>query len=123
MEGDWPEHHRPAMERQVSDLLMAWDPKNALAWVLSNPEGPDDPKEQEEDLLCLLESTQSPKRAAMHVLNAIYSRMQSVLPALQPAASELSEARNERTAYETNIDNGQLDEIPEIKDCRACSTH
>jgi hypothetical protein len=37
VEGDWPEHHRPAMETQVSDLLMRWDPKNALAWVLSKP--------------------------------------------------------------------------------------
>ena len=59
----------------------------------------------------------------MHVLNAIYSRMQSVLPALQPAASELSEASNERRGHETYIDNGQVDEIPELKDCRACSTH
>jgi hypothetical protein len=35
------------------------------------------------------ENAQSPEQAAAFVLNAIYSRQVSVLPALQPAASEL----------------------------------
>jgi hypothetical protein len=87
-EGEWPARHRPALEEQVGQLL-GWQPKNALAWLLSNPNGPDDRDEQEENLLSDLQNANSPKQAAAFVLNAIYSRQQSVLPALQPAASEL----------------------------------
>jgi hypothetical protein len=87
-QGEWPSNHGPAVESQVHSLL-GWDPKNVQTWLFNNPEGPDDPKEQEENLLRDLENAQSSKQAAAAVLSAIYSRQVSVLPALQPAASEL----------------------------------
>ena len=87
--GDWPANHRAAVEEQVG-LLLGWnDQAKALRWILSNPDGPDDPKEQEDELLREVENAANPKQAAAAVLNAIYSRQVSVLPALQPAASEL----------------------------------
>jgi hypothetical protein len=49
-EGEWPSRDRPALEEQLG-LLFGWKPENALAWLLSNPNGPDDPEEQEQDLL------------------------------------------------------------------------
>jgi hypothetical protein len=87
-EGEWPARHRSAVEEQVGQLL-GWKPTNALAWLLSNPDGPEDRDEQEENMLGDLRNANSPKQAAAFVLNAIYSRQQSVLPALQPAASGL----------------------------------
>src|SRR5258708_29046620 len=87
VQGEWPPRDRAAIEDQVGQLL-GWKAANALAWLLSNPNGPDK-SEQEQNLLQGLENAENAKQAAAHVLNAIYSRQQSVLPALQPAASEL----------------------------------
>jgi hypothetical protein len=86
--GEWPARDRWAVEEQVGQLL-GWEPANALAWLLYNPNGPDDPKEQEQELLRDLETAESAKQAAARLLSAIYSRQQAELPALQPAASEL----------------------------------
>jgi hypothetical protein len=77
---------RPALEEQVG-LLFGWKPENVLAWLVSNPNGPD-PEEQEENLRQALVWAQNSKQAAAVVLNEIYSRMKSQLPVLQPAASE-----------------------------------
>src|SRR5947209_7820465 len=71
-EGNARVENRPAVEEQVGQLL-AWKPENAMAWLLSNPEGAER-KEQEANLLRLLQSAESPKRAAELVLEAIYSR-------------------------------------------------
>jgi hypothetical protein len=81
--GEWPSRDRPALEEQVG-LLFGWKPKNVLAWLVSNPNGPD-PDEQEENLRQALVWTQNPKQAAAVVLNEIYSRMKS--PASCAAAS------------------------------------
>jgi hypothetical protein len=52
VKGEWPERDRPAVQEQV-DGLFGWSPDNALAWLLSNPNGP--PKqEQRESLLWAL---------------------------------------------------------------------
>lgn len=87
--GDWPDDRKYALRQQV-DGLFGWAPKNAMAWLVSNPEGPDDPKEQEQELVQSLKAAPDPKYAAALLLNAIYSRQVSENPALQPAASELS---------------------------------
>jgi hypothetical protein len=120
--GDWPDRDHHAVETQLS-LLFGWKPANVLPWLLSNPDGPEDPEEQEQNLLVAMNRAEDSESAARWVLNCIYDRLKAEVPALQPAASELSEASNERRAHETYIDNGQVDEIPELKDCRACSTH
>jgi hypothetical protein len=87
VEGEWPERDQPAVQEQV-DGLFGWSPDNALAWLLSNPNGP--PKqEQRESLLWALREASSPREAAAAVLNLIYSRQQAENPALQPGASEL----------------------------------
>jgi hypothetical protein len=87
VEGEWPSRDRSALEEEVG-LLFGWKPKNVIAWLVSNPNGPD-PDEQEENVRQVLVWAQNPKQAAAVVLNEIYSRMKSQLPALQPAASEL----------------------------------
>ena len=87
VQGEWPDRDRPALQDQVNGLF-GWEPENALAWLLSNPNGPDK-KEQAESLLWALRQADSPKSAAAIVLNLIYSRQQAENPALQPAASAL----------------------------------
>jgi hypothetical protein len=87
VEGDWPASDRAALKEQVS-LLFAWKAPNVMAWLLSNPNGPDK-DEQAASLLELLQTADSARSAAAHVLSAIYSRQQSQITALQPAASEL----------------------------------
>lgn len=88
-EGDWPERNRYCLQDQVN-ILFGWKAKDVLEWLFENPDGPDDPNEQEANLLSDLNAADSPKLAASFVLNVIYSRQVSVCPALQPAASELS---------------------------------
>jgi len=80
VEGEWPSRDRPALEEQVG-LLLGWKPKEVLAWLVSNPDGPG-PEEQEENLRQALVWAQNPRQAAALVLNEIYSRMRSQLPAL-----------------------------------------
>ena len=86
--GEWPRRENPALEMQVG-LLLGWKPENAMAWLLSNPEGPTK-AEQEANLLSGLKVASSPQIAAALVLNAVWSRQASENPALQPAASELT---------------------------------
>ena len=80
VEGEWPSRDRPALEEQVG-LLFGWKPENVLAWLASNPNGPE-PEEQEENLRRALVWAQNPRQAAALVLGEIYSRMRSQLPAL-----------------------------------------
>lgn len=87
-QGEWPARDRYALQEQVS-LLFGWKAQNALAWLLSNPEGPDR-SEQEANLLSSLKEANSPQQAAALVLSEIYSRQVADNTALQPAASELS---------------------------------
>lgn len=82
VEGDWPEKERYALREQVS-LLFGWKPDNVLAWLFSNPDGPDAPKEQEDNLLADLKAAESPEQAAAFVLNAIWAAQKSRVPALQ----------------------------------------
>jgi hypothetical protein len=84
-EGEWPEDDRPALEQQLGHLF-GWKARDALAWLLSNPEGPS-PGEQQQSLLQSLKAASSPKQAAALVLSEIYSRQQAENPALRPAAS------------------------------------
>jgi hypothetical protein len=70
----WPEAGNSDLEEQVGHLL-GWKPEDVLGWLLDNPNGPDDPKEQEADLLHSLQGASSPKEAAARVLETIYSRM------------------------------------------------
>ena len=58
VQGEWPSRGRSALEEQEENL------RQALVWA------------------------QNARQAAAVVLNEIYSRMKSQLPALQPAASE-----------------------------------
>jgi hypothetical protein len=81
VEGEWPDRHRPAVEQQVG-LLFGWKPANVIGWLLSNPNGPDDPKEQEQDLLMALRGAKDASSAAAALLSTIYSRMQAQIPAL-----------------------------------------
>lgn len=70
--------------------LFGWKkPENVLAWLFSNPEGPESPRDQEKELVNSLQRASNPRSAASLVLSAIYSRQVSENPALQPAASEL----------------------------------
>ena len=85
-EGEWPSRDRPALESQVG-LMAGWQASSALRWLQANPDGPEN---QAEDLAAELAQASSPKAAAAIVLNAIYSRLKSQVPALQPAASALS---------------------------------
>jgi hypothetical protein len=80
VDGEWPSRDRPALEEQVG-LLFGWKPKNVLAWLVSNPDGPD-PEEQEENLRRALVWAQNPRQAAALVLNEIYSCMRSRVPTL-----------------------------------------
>jgi hypothetical protein len=87
--GDWPDKNRYALREQVN-LLLGRKRADVMDWLFSNPESEVDPKDQQADLLRLLETTSSPERAAAHVLSAIYSRLVSQCQDLQHAASELS---------------------------------
>src|SRR5262249_25846821 len=80
VKGEWPSRDRSALEEQVG-LLFGWKRKNALAWLVSNPNGPA-PEEQEENLRQALVWAQNPRQAAALLLSEIYSRMRSQLPAL-----------------------------------------
>jgi len=80
--------NRSALRDQV-DSLFGWKAANALAWLLNNPNGPDQ-EGQEASLHRLLETSANAERAAHHVLETIYSRQVCQNAALQPAASELS---------------------------------
>lgn len=84
-EGDWPDKNRFDLQEQVN-LLFGWEAENVMTWLFSNQNGVEDPKEQEANLLRLLETTDNPWRAAAHVLNAIYSRQVAQCIALQPAS-------------------------------------
>jgi hypothetical protein len=64
-------------------LLLGWAPKDVLDWLLSDPDGPDDEGEQEENLTSAIEQAEDPRLAASSVLNAIYSRQVADCPALQ----------------------------------------
>jgi hypothetical protein len=87
VEGDWPERERYALQEQVN-ILFGWKPENVVAWLLSNPNGPD--KEEEgASLLQAVRDASSPQNASSAVLNAIWAVQQAECPALQPAASEL----------------------------------
>jgi hypothetical protein len=72
--GEWPAASQSDMEEQVGHLLR-WKPEDVMGWLLDNPNGPDDPKEQGANLLHSLRRASSPKSAATWLLNAIYSRM------------------------------------------------
>jgi hypothetical protein len=87
VQGEWPDRDRPAVQQQV-DGLFGWKQENAMAWLLSNPNGPSK-SDQAASLLQELRGASSPQSAAASVLNLIYSRQQAENPALQPAASEL----------------------------------
>jgi hypothetical protein len=69
--------------------LCGWKPADVLDWLISNPNAPDDPHEQEENLLSDLQNAESAEQAAAFVLNTTYSRQVSENPTLQPATSEL----------------------------------
>lgn len=84
--GPWPNHHRTALEEQISHLGR-WKAEDAMGWMLDNPEGPP-PAEQEASLLQSLRQAASPIQASAVVLEQIYSRMQAQIPALRPAASD-----------------------------------
>jgi hypothetical protein len=88
-QGEWPSRDRATLEEQVA-LLFGWKPQSVLRWLLGNPEA-GSRAEQARSLLKLLHTTDSPKAAAAHVLNTIYSRQVADNPALQPAASELQQ--------------------------------
>jgi hypothetical protein len=81
-EGEWPNRERAALELQVG-LLLGWKPENVLLWLFNNPDGSDDPNDQEQDLLVWLKWANNPHQAAGHVLNAIWSRQQADCPALR----------------------------------------
>ena len=78
-EGEWPQRDRSAVELQVGYLAASAD---VLQLLLSNP-----PKEQEQTLLLELRTAKNAK-AAVALLNTIYSRQQADNPALQSAASD-----------------------------------
>jgi hypothetical protein len=82
--GDWPDKNRYALQEQVN-LLFGWKPANVITWLISNPNGPEDTREQEEELLSGIETADSPEFAAAMVLNAIYSRQVASCPALRAA--------------------------------------
>jgi hypothetical protein len=85
VEGEWPEAHRHAVENQVG-LMCGWQPENVMRWLLDNP----NEDQAAQNLLTSLKGASSPREAAAIVLSQVYSRLQSQVPALQPAASELS---------------------------------
>lgn len=71
--GDWPESDRYALQEQVN-LLFGWKAANVMKWLASNPNGPDDSTEQENELLSEIDNAQSAREAAAMVLGTIYSR-------------------------------------------------
>lgn len=82
--GDWPEQEEYALDDQVS-LLFGWKPENAQAFLFSNPDGPDNPQEQESDLLKALKQANSPQQAAALVLNQVWAAQKGRLPVFQTA--------------------------------------
>ena len=83
--GEWPDQDQYVLDDQVS-LMFGWAPANVMAWITSNPNGPEK-AEQADDLAQALRLAQSPKQAAAVALSTIYSRLQATTPQLQPAAS------------------------------------
>jgi hypothetical protein len=81
-QGGWPAREKFALEEQLN-LLFGWKPENVLAWLFNNPNGPDDPQEQEDSLLTWLKTASSPLSAAAGVLDDIWSRQQADCPALR----------------------------------------
>jgi hypothetical protein len=76
VEGEWPNRERPAVELQVG-YLAGWPAADVLQWLFSNPNGPDDPKEQEQDLLVALRGAMNARSAGAVLLSTIYSRQQA----------------------------------------------
>ncbi len=82
VEGDWTPRGREALEMQVGHLC-GWSPEDVMGWMFENPDGPDDPEEQEDDLLMRLKLAKSPELAAAHVLTAIWYHQQALFPHLR----------------------------------------
>ena len=85
VEGEVPDKDRYKVEQQIH-LMFAWKPARVMHWLLSNP----NEDGATTNLLMSLQAAKNPREAAAMLLGQVYSRMQSQLPALQPAASELS---------------------------------
>ena len=62
--------------------LAGWSPEDVMGWMFENPDAAGE-EEQESNLLTLLKSASSPQRAAMHVLNTIWSHQQALFPHLR----------------------------------------
>ncbi len=81
-----------AAQRQSLPLalgqMLAWQPENWMKWLLSNPEAGDDPEEQRQSLLSLLQQEDSPEGAAVRVLEAIGDRLKAENSHYRQAASE-----------------------------------
>jgi hypothetical protein len=75
VEGDWPAKDRAALKLQV-DGLFGWKPENAMAWLLTHPDGPEK-EEQADSLLLWLRGSSSTASAAAVVLSTIYSRQRA----------------------------------------------
>lgn len=84
VEGEWPDRDRYALEQQVH-LTLGWKAENLMAWLVSNPNGPEAEEQEEWLARDLRREVHRPEVAAGILLGAIYSRMQSQLPALQTA--------------------------------------
>ncbi len=91
-EGEWPQRDRSAVELQVGHLAASAD---VLQLLLSNP-----PK-----VLLELRTAKNAK-AAVALLNTIYSRQQEDNPALQSAASDLVPKQSGRHHTEHPSANG-----------------
>jgi hypothetical protein len=78
----WAGRKRYARREQVN-LLFGWKPKDVMSWLFSNPNGPDG-KEQRENLQLLLDTAADAESAADHVLETIWDRQVSQIPALRP---------------------------------------
>lgn len=79
--------------KQAFERLLAprFDPLKVVRWLLSNPNGPDDPKEQEDTLTLALEAAESWESAAQCVMECFYDRLSAENDYYQSPASEPSE--------------------------------
>jgi len=56
--GDCPKDRWDALELQLG-YLSGWKPDDVLGWLFENPDGPDDPQEQEDNLLIWLKGART----------------------------------------------------------------
>lgn len=83
------EGERGNLELRVGELC-GQPPEKIMRWLVSNPEGPDDLKEQEAHILSLIDEAETAEKAALRVLEEVADHLRhlNTLSALGTQSSQ-----------------------------------